>query len=185
MNDPAIWNNLGVVATLEGNEDAALNYFHKAIEGDNAGKEALTNLGFIALKYRNGAEAERLFGMITGPASPDSQTAAIGQWEAWLQEGKFQEARDQLAKLSQDHQDDPYARLTASYFLMDVERQAETAKQLLTAYMQNQSLENDLQFRRALNQARQLSSSGGELPTPSATMPDANTPTASSDSDDE
>jgi hypothetical protein len=82
---------------------------------------------------------------------------------AQLQERRFDEAREMLSGLSQSHPDDPYARLSAGYFLMDVEKQPATASQLLATYIQSQSLDNDVQFRRALNLAKQLAG-GPALP---------------------
>ena len=52
-----LWNNLGVVAYLEGHESQAIEYFKEAVQLDGY-REAANNLGQIALKYRNGFEAE-------------------------------------------------------------------------------------------------------------------------------
>ncbi len=60
VKNSAVLTNLGVVALLEGNEPAAIAYFQEAA-GMEAPRQALANLGFIALKYRNGFEAKKEF----------------------------------------------------------------------------------------------------------------------------
>lgn len=58
-SDPAIFNNLGVLEALRGNESDALAFWKKA-ESENL-PEALINQGFVALSYRNGHSAKSFF----------------------------------------------------------------------------------------------------------------------------
>lgn len=59
FSDPAIFNNLGVLEALRGNEEEALILWKKA-ETENL-PEALVNQGFVAVSYRNGSLAKSFF----------------------------------------------------------------------------------------------------------------------------
>lgn len=156
--DPAIWNNLGVVAYLEGNEPGAIEYFNEAALMDGA-KESSNNLGFIALKYRNGFEAKKHFEKSL-EMQKDDVTAQIGAAVARLQNREIDQAKDQLIDVSKKYKSDPYARLSLSYFLIDIEKDNDVARQILTEYMHHQSLDGDVQFREAIQETKNVAGAG-------------------------
>lgn len=164
--DPAIWNNLGVLSYLEGNEAQAIEYFTESSQMEG-GREALNNLGFVALKYRNGFEAKKYFDKALEMQKEDV-TAQIGAAVARLQNREIDSAKDQLIDVAKRFKTDPYARLSLSYFLIDIEKDNEVARQILGEYMHNQSLESDVLFREAVQETKNVAgagtSGGGSLP---------------------
>lgn len=148
----AVWNNLGVVAYLEGKETAAMDYFAEATEVEPS-KEASTNLGFVSLKYRNGFEAKKHFEKAMAQDDEDV-TAKAGLAVAQLQNREIDAAKDGLVEVAKKYKSDPYARLSLGYFLLDVEKENDMARQLITEYMDAQNVGNDMQFRQALQEAR-------------------------------
>lgn len=152
VKSPAIWNNLGVVAFTEGKESLAMDDFNEAIQMEGA-REAYLNLGFVALKYRNGFEAKKHFEKAIAQ-DDDDVTAQVGMAVAQLQNREIDAAKDGLIDLAKKYKSDPYARLSLGYFMLDVEKENEAARNMLTEYMESQRLENDMQFRQALQEAR-------------------------------
>ena len=168
VKNPAIWNNLGVVAFSEGKESLAMDDFNEALQMD-APREALLNLGFVALKSRNGFEAKKHFEKALG-LDADDVTAQVGMAVAQLQNREIDAAKDGLVDLAKKYKSDPYARISLGYFLLDVEKENDAARTLLTEYMEAQRLENDMQFRQALQESRRAraggeSGGGDSLPT--------------------
>ena len=162
----AVWNNLGVIANLEGNESQAIEYFQEAVKAESQ-REALVNLGFISLKYRNGFEAKKLFEKARG-SDADDVSARVGLYVAQLQNRELDSAKEGLIETAKKYKSDPYARLSMGYLLLDVEKEYEIAKKTLSEYIDQQSLESDVQFRKALQEAtsRTASAEGaGDLPT--------------------
>lgn len=157
--DPAVLNNLGVVAYLEGNEAGAIEYFTEATQGELLNKEASTNLGFIALKYRNGFDAKKHFEK-TLELQKDDITAQIGAAVARMQNREMDQAKDSLIDVAKKYKTDPYARLSLSYFLIDVEKDNDVARQILTEYMHHQSLDGDVQFREAVQETKNVAGAG-------------------------
>ncbi len=149
---PAVWNNLGVAAISAGLEDQAVGYFQEANKLGNS-KEALINLGFIALKYRNGFEAKNLFKKALAIDENDVP-AQTGLAVSLVQNREMEDAKDRLIDLARRYSKDPYLKLSLGYFLVDVEREPEVAKKLISEYMDSQSLEKDLSFRQLLMEAR-------------------------------
>jgi Tfp pilus assembly protein PilF/TolA-binding protein len=162
VKNAALWNNLGVLANIQGKEGQAIDYFSEATLMESP-KEALANLGFIALKYRNGFEAKKHFEKAIAIEKNDV-TTQVGFAVAELQNRQVEPARDQLLELSKKYKNDPYARLSLGYLLIDVEHENELARRLLSEYMDSQSVENDMQFRQAMQEAKRQISSGEELP---------------------
>lgn len=164
--DPAIWNNLGVVAYLEGNESGAIEYFNEAAQLEGA-REAFTNLGFIALKYRNGFEAKKHFEK-TLDLQKEDVTAQIGLGVARLQNREIDQAKEHLIEVAKKYKTDPYARLSLGYFLIDIEKDNDVARQILSEYMHHQSLDGDVQFREAIQETKNVAGNGtsqsGALP---------------------
>ncbi|MBI4402763.1 MAG: tetratricopeptide repeat protein [Deltaproteobacteria bacterium] len=163
FKNAAIWNNLGVVTMLEGKETQAIQYFQEASLLELP-KEATVNLGFIALKYRNGFEAKKYFEQALALGSEDA-TLKVGLAVAQLQNRELDKVRESLVDLATRYKEDPYARLSLGYLLMDVEKEPEAARRVLTEYVEQQSLESDLQFRQALQETRSIQSSTEELPS--------------------
>ncbi len=168
----ALWNNLGMVAYLEGSEHTAIDYFQESTLMEQP-REGLINLGFIALKYRNGFEAKKHFEKAL-QIQKDDATARVGYAIAQLQNREIDHAKDELVELNKKFKHDPYAKLSLGYFLMDVEKENEQARQLLSEFMDGQS-NDDQMFRKALQEskrtpgeeggARESRSSNGGLPT--------------------
>ena len=125
-------------------------------------KEAQINLGFIALKYYNGFEAKKQFKKAIDLGSKDP-TIEIAYAIARLQNRELENVRQLLPDLTKRYKNNPYARLSMAYLLIDVERESELAKTLLKEYMSSQSAENDPQFRQALSEAKE--GAGNTLPT--------------------
>lgn len=152
VKSAALWNNMGVLASMEGREDQAQDYFQEALLMEEP-KSALINLGFIALKYRNGFEAKKYFekAMAIENAEVVSQ---VGYAVALVQNRELESAKDKLVELTRKYKTDPYARLALGYFMMDVEKETELANRLLSEYVDSQAIESDLQFRQAIQETR-------------------------------
>lgn len=159
----AIWNNLGVLAAMQGREPTAIDLFSEATLM-NLPHEALNNLGFIALKYRNGFEAKKQFEQAS-QIDKSEVTTQVGYAIALLQNNELDLAKDKLVDLNRKYKTDPYSRLSLGYFLIDVEKENDLATRILGEYVEQQQLENDLQFRQALQEAKhQKTNIGDELP---------------------
>lgn len=154
-NPSAIQNNLGVLAVLEGKEAKGAKLFAQSQQVDLNGVCA-TNLGFLALKYRNGSEALKYFNLAhsNGKVSAPLQ---IGQLVAMIQRGEQDSVRESLTELTKGFERDPYARLTASYYLIDKEHDYSTAQQILMDYAKDKQAETqEITFKRALHEAESL-----------------------------
>ena len=163
----AISNNLGVVAALEGNESTAIDYFHEAATTED-NKEALTNLGFIALKYRNGFEAKKYFTKALTMQDEDV-TAHVGLAVACLQNKELDTAKDNLVDAVKRFKADPYGRLNLTYYVLDIDKDNGAAQQILNDTVQaHPSLENDVLFREAIQESKRVAGSttkdSGALP---------------------
>ncbi|MBY0369114.1 tetratricopeptide repeat protein [bacterium] len=156
----AVWNNLGVAAGRAGNEAQAIAYFQEALK-QPAPKETLVNMGFVALRYRNGFEAKSFFKKAL-KLDEDDVPAQVGLAVAQVQSREMDDAKDQLVDLSRRYAKDPYARLSLGYYLVDVERETALAQKLVTEFMNSQSMENDMTFRQLLMEARNKPDSGEE-----------------------
>lgn len=156
-----LWNNLGVALALEGKEREAIDYFHEATLMEEP-REALTNLGFIALKYYNGFEAKKHFQRAIDMGRKDPSTK-VGLSVARVQNREIESAMEILPELSKRYRSDPYARLSLAYLLLDAANEKEVATHVLTDYIESHSAENDPQFRRALNEARAGMGAGGDI----------------------
>jgi len=156
-----VWNNLGVSANRDGNENLAMEYFREAVKQPNA-KEALINLGFIAIKYRNGFEARNLFKKALAIDEEDV-SAQVGLAVAHLQNREMDDAKGMLIDLSKRYSKDPYLKLSLGYFLIDVEREGQVANKIISDYMESQSLEKDLTFRQLLLESRRGPTASDEI----------------------
>ncbi|MCB0406266.1 MAG: tetratricopeptide repeat protein, partial [Bdellovibrionales bacterium] len=173
VKNPALWNNLGVALSMEGRERDAIEYFQQAILMDKP-KEALANLGFIALKYYNGFEAKKYFERALDIGKSDPATR-IGHSVALLQNREIEASMEVLPELTKRYRNDPYARLSLAYMLMDVAKERDTASHVLKDYMEKHSAENDPSFRKALSEARDGSALPGldaERTTTTTELPD-------------
>ncbi len=148
----SVWNNLGVAAARSGNETQAIAYFLEGAKLPGA-KEPFVNLGFIALKYRNGNEAKNYFRKALAVEEEDV-AAQVGLAVAQLQNRELEEAKDRLLELSRRYNKDPYLKLSLGYFLIDVEQEHQIAQKIVADYMDSQSLEKDMTFRTLLLEAR-------------------------------
>jgi Flp pilus assembly protein TadD len=162
VKNAAVWNNLGIMANLDGNEVEAIEYFQQAAQME-APREALVNLGFIALKYRNGFEAKKQFEKALELAKDDA-AAQVGMATALLQNREMESAKDSLVEAAKKYHHDPYARLSLGYFLMDVEKENEAARKILTEDHEGQP--EDLVYRHAIQETNHTAPAHeGGLPT--------------------
>jgi Flp pilus assembly protein TadD len=153
----AIQNNLGVVASLEGKEADAIGYFNEALKLDNSTAEAATNLGFLALKHRNGGEAKKYFEQALGQEG-HNLTAKVGSAVAELQSSEVESVRGRLVALTQSNASDPYAFLSLGYYFIDVGEDYESARQLISGYLKNrESEEGNGLFQRILQETGRVS----------------------------
>ena len=159
----AVWNNLGVLAIREGSEDQAISYFQESAKLGTS-KEAFINLGFLALKYRNGLEAKNYFKKAL-KIDDDDVSARTGLAVAALQSRDMDDAKDQLVDLAGSYSKDPYLKLSLGYFLIDVEREPETATKVVREYMESQSMDKDMTFRQLLLEARRRPENNGDIDT--------------------
>jgi cellulose synthase operon protein C len=165
IQSAAVWNNLGVLANMEGREDKAIAYFREAAKLPFA-NDALINLGFTALKYRNGFEAKNYFKKALEDESNDIP-AKIGFAVAMLQNRETSKAKDELVDLSENHPKDPYLKLSLGYYLIDVEQEADVAKKIIDKFIDEQNLDGDMDFRQISLEAREAASKSdpGEIST--------------------
>lgn len=161
IQNPEILNNLGVIAQLEGRETQAIAYFEEASRLDSS-REAYLNLGSIALRYRNGELAKHYFEKSLRIESNDA-TAEIGLAEARIQNREFDQVRECVVELSNRFSEDPYARLSVAYFLIDLEKNYELAREILSEYLKPDSVEGEPLFLRARREATELASTGSFL----------------------
>lgn len=165
VQSAAVYNNLGVLANLEGREDRAIYYFKEATKLQHS-TDAAINLGFIALKYRNGFEAKNFFKKAIEDESNDVP-AQVGFAVAMLQNRELGKAKDQLVDLSDSHPKDPYLKLSLGYYLIDVEQEAQVAKKIIDKYVEDQNLDQDMDFRQIALEAREAATKNdpGEIST--------------------
>jgi TolA-binding protein/Flp pilus assembly protein TadD len=154
MKHAAVWNNLGVVAMLEGNESMAMALWREAAGLPNA-REAHLNLGFSALKYRNGFEAKKRFEAALA-LEPNDAAAQVGYEVGRLQNREIDVARDRLATLTKKLKRDPYARLSFGYMLLDAEKDPELAFRVLREYVDSIPGDADVPIRAAMSEARAM-----------------------------
>jgi len=150
----AILNNLGVVEMLKGHEAKAIKLFNQAIELENAGA-ALKNLGAVALKYRVWSDARSYFEQALALKDSGDVTAEAGKVVAQLQSGNAEPAKSMVEKLLKKYDSDPYVRLAAAYFLIDVEEDSELAEKILSDYIKKKTDQDGIHlFQRALREAK-------------------------------
>lgn len=152
--EPAVWNNLGVVYMVKGEEEKAIRYFKEATEREGA-PEALVNLGFLALKYRNGGSARNYFEQAK-TASSQLSTLEVGLTVAQIQNRNLNSLHDSMLEMSKRLKDDPYARLSVGYYLMDVEKENDLAEQIFSDYLKERgtSEEGVSLFERAIQEVK-------------------------------
>ena len=114
---PSAYNNLGLVYNEQGKEAQAIRCFQQAAQLGSA--EAAANLGYLALKYRNGALAKQYLDQAKQLKDNNAhlQSATL---VAQLQNGEIETVRNNLGSLPQAD-DGGYSRLSAGYFLLDIE----------------------------------------------------------------
>lgn len=152
MKHSAVWNNLGVVAMFENNEPMATALWREAAALPNA-REANLNLGFTALKYRNGFEAKKRFEAAL-TIEPNDAAAQVGYEVGRLQNRETDVARDRLAALTKKLKRDPFARLSLGYVLLDAEKDPELAFRVLRDYVDSVPGDAEVAIRAALSEAR-------------------------------
>lgn len=103
VQDPGIYNNLGVVEALRGNRQSALNLFEEAREKGNL--EAAINQGFMALSFGNGFLAKSLFEKSLD--STHSSLARMGLAIAKLQNDDLENGKDDLEDLQKEFPNHP------------------------------------------------------------------------------
>ncbi len=165
IKNSAIWNNLGVTYLTEGKEALAISYFTDATLMESP-REAHLNLGFMALKYRNGFEGKKQFEKALALRKEDL-TAMGGFGVALLQNRELDASRESLATTVKAHKSDPYSRLALAYYLIDIEKEPDQARALLQPYMESQNIEHDILFRQALQSATRAPSgeAGDSVPS--------------------
>ncbi len=82
-----------------------------------------------------------------------------------IQNREFDVAKSELLDQVKHFNQDPYARLSAGYFLIDVDKDGEIARKMLTEFMDAQALDNDIQFRQAVQETRRVASPDAGLPS--------------------
>ncbi len=160
VKDAAVWNNLGVVSSLMGREAEAMEYFTAALSGESP-REASSNLGSLALKYRAGARAKKYFEKTLDLDSED-WLARTGYAVACLQSGDAGKAGEKLGDAVKQGADDPYARLSLSYLLIDGEKNTSGAFQLVSEYLERHPGESPA-LERALQETKGSIRAGDKL----------------------
>lgn len=148
-----VLNNLGVVSYLEADETQAIDYFMLASQIGGVA-EPFSNLGSIALKYRNGAEAKIRFEQALQQRQ-SNLIAQIGKWVAETQLNPANNHQDTLVQLAKSYEKDPFALLSAVYFLMDVNKDFGTAKTLLLDTATQEVIEREVSLSNALFEAQE------------------------------
>ncbi len=161
VKSAAVLNNLGVVSYLQGKDSAAIDYFSEATLQENP-KEALSNHGFICLKYRNGFEAKKHFEKALEISSDDISNR-VGLQVALLQNREISAGKSGLIDLVKRYRNDPYGRLSLAYVLTDIDKEPEMARQLTSEYVKDQNLGNDINFRQFIQNTKPGKGTG--LPT--------------------
>lgn len=147
----AVLNNLGILSLMRGKQSQAVQYFNDARSLED-GPEASTNLGFLALKYRNGAAAKDAFE--EARRRKEETSSDVGVLVAQMQAGDLDELRGNLEDLTKRHKKDPYARLAVAYYLIDVEKDFPLASRVLSEYLEkSETKEIGAHFQRALREA--------------------------------
>ncbi|NQW44206.1 MAG: tetratricopeptide repeat protein [Deltaproteobacteria bacterium] len=153
-------NNLGVLFTLMGKEKQGVEYFKMAAEKDSA-LEALNNLGFVALKYRNGFQAKQFFQRAIALNKNDAM-ASVGLGVAKLQNREFDAAKESLALSATTFASDPFATLSYAYLLLDVDKEQAQARKVIEDYSKNQNnIETDPTFRQVIQDVNRVQEGSG------------------------
>ncbi len=160
----AVWNNLGVAALSQGSEQQAIAFFQEALKAQ-PNKEALINLGHLALKYRNGFDARTHFKKAV-ELDDDDLSAQAGLAVAHIQSREMDAAKETLIDLSKRHTRDPFLKLSLGYFLIDVEGEGQIAEKIVKDYLNSQTLEKDMPFRQLLIDSKKRSSNEIENDVP-------------------
>lgn len=163
-NNPAIWNNLGVVAYQEGNETQAIDYFERATK-DNSVRAAFSNLGFLSVKYRNGFQAKRYFKKALDIEDDDAMSQ-VGLAVAQLQNREWENAEEELYRSAKRNPKDPYARLSLGYYLLDIAKKSEIANKVIEDFMEKHMATADVHFRKVYSESKQAKRSlaGDDIP---------------------
>jgi len=103
FSDPALFNNLGVLEAIRGNEEDALAFWKKA-ELENS-PESLINQGFVALIHRNGSLAKNLFEKAQELRS--DSLAEIGKRIAHLQINPNDDSKASFSQLASKYRGNP------------------------------------------------------------------------------
>jgi|GEM_PF-1731115 len=158
LKSGSVLNNLGVLSVQLGNEDLAISYFKRAMEHSDH-TEAASNLGYLALKYRNGTEADRHFGQAL-KADASHLPSQVGMSVAKIQSADYMTAKQDLINLVSKAPQDPYVRLTVGYLLMDALGDHEAATQNFTQFLNQRTPdESQILFQRALQESMRTPSS--------------------------
>ncbi|MGH9863341.1 MAG: tetratricopeptide repeat protein [Candidatus Acidiferrales bacterium] len=88
---PALWNNLGVFASRQGENESAVRYFERALETQPDHADALFNLGLHYSRWRRWQEAVRAFSR-TLELNPDDSRAHLFLAHALTRLGRKAEA---------------------------------------------------------------------------------------------
>ncbi len=154
LENGGIYNNLGVIHSLIQNDKIAISYFSEAVKSEII--EAHNNLGFMYLKYNYSPYADEQFNLAL-KQEKNNNIAQMGLFASLLQNRDFDTAREKVSELSQFKQD-PYARLSVSYFLIDVEKDFETAKNVIASYIKEQPYDtNNIPLKKAYKESAKAS----------------------------
>lgn len=91
LRAPALWNNLGVFASRQGENETAVRYFERALETQPDNADVLFNLGLHYSRWRRWQEAVRAFGR-TLELTPDDTGARLFLAQALTRLGRKAEA---------------------------------------------------------------------------------------------
>ncbi len=130
----------------------SIAYFVAGTKLSPSVSEAFGNLGFVALRYRNGALAKKYFKRAVA-LSPKNTPFLFGLSTALIQNGEYKEAKALLLSTINQAPLDPIAHLALAYFLLDIEKNSEAASQLLTKYV-SQNGTRDTYIQLALQSLR-------------------------------
>lgn len=97
-NDYRAWNNLGALAYTKGDFAKATEMFNKAKTLSSDAREANANLGLLALKDNNLANAEHLLGSASGAASLNEALGLL-----YIKQGEYNKAEQQFADVKSNN----------------------------------------------------------------------------------
>lgn len=97
---PEAWNNLGMIAAQQGNDDVAIADFQRSLQLRPSYATALLNLGNIYRRQGNLAEAEKVF-QRTLAAEPENPEVNYALGMTYARQGRQEEARQYLEKAIQ------------------------------------------------------------------------------------